>query len=1087
MKIFRKNLVIFVIIIVFAGYQLANLKLLESSKGIDTYAFGTTQFHYLDYEPIESMNSESSMFAYADKLVVDTYNGFKFYDIKNPSSIELLRTLEYSSNKITILGDRLFIKYPTNYNLYGDLMNISDITNIIDIQEDFVFPDYVANNIWFQLEDNQLQVYNCSDIYNPISIHNYSAPSLFTSFSKIDVVGNYAYILENDGISILNITNYTSIELISDIEFRFSYGSNSYVVDENLIYVSGYYGTEIYNITDKSNPVLLKYYKNDGNWGSKEPTWQSTKMEIFDDVMLSIDSGFIFLLNISDPLNIKVITANYELNTFNWVIYGDFIYFAGAYRPDPSGEGIEYTGIYSLKFSETISGSDLTFENQVKHYETNMYNASDVHITNTKTYVANWDNGITCYDDIDKSNLKEIWTIPTAGNANIVDKHGDLIIVGEGENGIEIFKDNGIQDPYLIGNYDTDGYVHSIEVVGNYIYIADGSNGMVILNIIDPFNPLKIGNITSPTSTIQVKIGMGYAYTVESEYGLRIIDLSNYKSPTVANSYTTTYSTITHIEINENTLVMGLGSFGMKFFNIENPTKLVLYKTFQSFDGDVLDFSMDETSIVCNIKGKGIHWFMINKTLPIFFASYSLSFNAGKVNTINGFVYLASGVNGLNIITYKSWIASDIDNDGLTFMGELWNFNTNIYSNDTDSDGMSDGYEATRYIGPTYRESNFIDDLFYSVPYLDPTISDGDLDQDKDGLTSKEEYKLGTDAVLYDTDKDGVKDGDEISYKTDPLNYDDTPEVFDWSYLIFIFVLTAFAISSYLKDKGLLKRKAPLNAFLSHAVVDYETYYIKEMADTLGETKEINKGFYCEQDMRGNIDDWMDEVVPISDIFIFLATKKSVFNSPDCAREIRLANEYGLYLVPIRTDEVTWADIAQINLPDSGFDYVKKRKKLYQGLKDYLTEINDRIQMIELEMEKADFIILKTLDIKFQLQEGESLKLAKIILKNDKVDGVITKDGIKFLSKSEVKKLVKNYQKQSEKTDMNEIIDFLDIDKSFKEEVIRIAGIKVKNLTKNKKSEEDGSNEQVIQETTEKMHEDETTEKNSENLSKNEV
>ncbi len=52
-------------------------------------------------------------------------------------------------------------------------------------------------------------------------------------------------------------------------------------------------------------------------------------------------------------------------------------------------------------------------------------------------------------------------------------------------------------------------------------------------------------------------------------------------------------------------------------------------------------------------------------------------------------------------------------------------------------------------------------------------VSGGDIDSDGDGLSDKEEIRIGTDPYDPDTDKDGLTDGEEVlKYKTDPLNPD---------------------------------------------------------------------------------------------------------------------------------------------------------------------------------------------------------------------------------------------------------------------------------------------------------------------------
>ena len=79
-------------------------------------------------------------------------------------------------------------------------------------------------------------------------------------------------------------------------------------------------------------------------------------------------------------------------------------------------------------------------------------------------------------------------------------------------------------------------------------------------------------------------------------------------------------------------------------------------------------------------------------------------------------------------------------------------------ANDTDGDGLPDEFEITNKLDPN-----------------DPI--DAQEDHDKDGLSSLEEYNLGTNINLADTDGDGVSDGEELitgddGFITNPLLVD---------------------------------------------------------------------------------------------------------------------------------------------------------------------------------------------------------------------------------------------------------------------------------------------------------------------------
>jgi hypothetical protein len=132
----------------------------------------------------------------------------------------------------------------------------------------------------------------------------------------------------------------------------------------------------------------------------------------------------------------------------------------------------------------------------------------------------------------------------------------------------------------------------------------------------------------------------------------------------------------------------------------------------------------------------------------------------------------------------------DLDNNGqidvieqFVNLEEFWN-GTNPHNNDTDEDGMTDGWEVhykfycielkniiSRYATPYYEYS-------YSFDPLNNTESGDDIDVNEtwvlapDGLNNLEEFKAGTDPTKPDTDGDGLNDGQEIEEGTLPLYYD---------------------------------------------------------------------------------------------------------------------------------------------------------------------------------------------------------------------------------------------------------------------------------------------------------------------------
>lgn len=91
--------------------------------------------------------------------------------------------------------------------------------------------------------------------------------------------------------------------------------------------------------------------------------------------------------------------------------------------------------------------------------------------------------------------------------------------------------------------------------------------------------------------------------------------------------------------------------------------------------------------------------------------------------------------------------ALDGDFDGLPALQEF-QLGTHVLIDDSDGDGMKDGWEVEHG--------------------LDPLTDDANADADSDGLTNLQEYTLGTDPADADTDNDGISDGTDPKPKFNP-------------------------------------------------------------------------------------------------------------------------------------------------------------------------------------------------------------------------------------------------------------------------------------------------------------------------------
>lgn len=109
---------------------------------------------------------------------------------------------------------------------------------------------------------------------------------------------------------------------------------------------------------------------------------------------------------------------------------------------------------------------------------------------------------------------------------------------------------------------------------------------------------------------------------------------------------------------------------------------------------------------------------------------------------------------------------ADLDSDGASNWDEVTEHSTNPFDEDTDGDGLLDGFEIDNGFDPK-------DD-----GTADPDNGGGG-DPDHDGLTNEEEQAAGTDPNESDSDGDGISDGGESDEGTDPNDPQDTPKA-EW-------------------------------------------------------------------------------------------------------------------------------------------------------------------------------------------------------------------------------------------------------------------------------------------------------------------
>ena len=162
--------------------------------------------------------------------------------------------------------------------------------------------------------------------------------------------------------------------------------------------------------------------------------------------------------------------------------------------------------------------------------------------------------------------------------------------------------------------------------------------------------------------------------------------------------------------------------------------------------------------------------------------------------------------------------------------------------------------------------------------------------------------------------------------------------------IVIIIALIGIVVSGRFIEVGTTFKRG-VRVFITHAVDDYGRYRINDIAHFLEKQKGIRYVYYCEADLTGNIDAWMQKTVPRCQLLLLMSTEKSL-SSADCVTELNLARDTGLTIIPILGVGLNWDDLKKLDVHreiGASFDPMEFEdfcNKLYQQIQIYKKSLN---------------------------------------------------------------------------------------------------------------------------------------------------
>ena len=271
----------------------------------------------------------------------------------------------------------------------------------------------------------------------------------------VHVVGNYAYVTNNDGLMIIDIQDPHHPQKVGEV---LSGGALGVVVESNIAYIASVTGGFIIsNVSNPSNPQLI----------GQDSIGGAIRIAVSDScAYITYFGGGFKIFNISDLSNPAFLGEYSDTRSDAIEIKDNFVYFANA-----------EVGLKVVNVSNPSSPQLVTTVSQTG-------GANDIHITNDTLYLGCWGAGIRVIDISNPTSPLMLDSyVDTDGGEELglVERGGLLYVADNG--GVELFN---VSDPTSIVEIaqrtsDVDA-AHDIDVDEEYIYVALGG-GLLILEV----------------------------------------------------------------------------------------------------------------------------------------------------------------------------------------------------------------------------------------------------------------------------------------------------------------------------------------------------------------------------------------------------------------------------------------------------------------------------------------------------------------------------------------------------------------------------------------------------------------------------
>ena len=406
---------------------------------------------------------------------------------------------------------------------------------------------YGAGNLYGR--ENEAFVYYSGNMYIlDLTLPGFPAWSITeVTFTDIDVDGGTAYLVNDDGFEIWDVSDFQNPYMMSSVAFQYG---NELFIGEDYAYVSAdHEGLRVIDISDPSSPQLvgqLSAYSWTPNfdmangvgyvangavlytidisdpYGSAPeamdniPTMgQTNDVAIMDDLAFVADwTGGLRIIDITDPGNISALTS-VPIQAWKVAAGNGYVYAVEA-NPNVS----DTLKIYNVSDpSSPVMTAMLTLPES----------ANDIEYQDGYVYIALQDSGLRIYDVSDPDSPVEVSVVDLVWVRDVsVEGNMAYIASADWEGGLVSVDISDPENPAIQQIYNPSGWFHPFNVGSSwpYAYASDIYGELYVFDVSDPSNMIEMETLTLPGFILNILPQDEFIYVSDGQAGIQILENS---------------------------------------------------------------------------------------------------------------------------------------------------------------------------------------------------------------------------------------------------------------------------------------------------------------------------------------------------------------------------------------------------------------------------------------------------------------------------------------------------------------------------------------------------------------------------------